>query len=209
MGRDGAGSVKEESVELVLLRHRKCASNGTGLVLEPDCETGPELRIGRNGSFRWSDATRSIGLVTALTLFTTLTGAGDARRGVEAMETTEADDRILRLVDGLADPDARVRREAISELVDIGGRISLRIVEEALLDADPEVRKAAMDAVIDSGGGESAWSLAVVLNGEDTALREEAVHALGEIGGEIAIVILKQALADEETESVRSISATD
>ncbi len=105
-----------------------------------------------------------------------------------------------------ADPDARVREEAVTALGDVGGSEARSALELALIDPDRDVRKAAIEGLTALGGDESARALAIVQSDGDPRLRQDAVHALGEIGGATSTQLLRQALLDEDP-AVRQAAA--
>lgn len=155
---------------------------------------------------------RLIGSVAALTLLTPLAVAGDARRGVETTkpeapassiadpQTAEADERIARLEEALADTGAKVRREAISELVDMGGEeAAAALTATALFDEDPSLRVEAVYGLGEIGGQTSSRILEGALLDADPEVREAAIDAVIDIGGEESAWTLAIALNGEDT----------
>jgi hypothetical protein len=110
----------------------------------------------------------------------------------------EADDSLDRLRPALADGNAKVRLEAVSELAGIYGvSATVALADAAMFDEDPAVREEAVHGLGESGDPTGMQVLELALMDPDLRVREAAVEAVGDIGGDDSARVLESALNDE------------
>jgi hypothetical protein len=124
---------------------------------------------------------------------------GDAaftREGVEGARAQEANASLVRLSLALADDEAKVRLEAVSELASIGSDQAAAALAAALSDSDPSVREEAVCGLGEIGDETDLEILEQALMDPDLRVREAAVEAVTDIGGDDSARTLAFALTD-------------
>lgn len=124
----------------------------------------------------------------------------DNRDRIAALMTPAAEatpDSVLAEM-ALADPDIAVREEALVQLAERGGPISVRTLEQSLQDSNPRIRRSAIHALGRQDSVASEPLLAMALDSTDPALRLEAVDALGFLGADAVRRHLPALLADQD-----------
>ncbi len=133
-------------------------------------------------SFDTPDVTRSLALIArhdghAALRAEGVEALGDARGvGDEAF--------IARVLEGaLGDPEARVRRAAVSSIARRGGDREARALIAALSDVSPDVREDAVDALATIGGAIARDGLILALFDRNPAVRAAAEEAIASRSG--------------------------
>lgn len=136
--------------------------------------------------------------------------AGTRRRSVRALlDASRVDPEArARLRGMLKDADARVRRDVLGALEELGDPSTLGEVADLLKDPDPAVRGRAALAMADiaedskdpANRARAASALAPSLSDADPRVREDAVKALRDMAGSEAVPGLSAALKDARFE---------
>lgn len=97
------------------------------------------------------------------------------------------------------DPEAAVRRAAVSALGKVGGADAVVALDAALLDPEAEVRLSALRTLHGVQGEESAPRLsAVALGDQDSGLRRQAILLLGSLKSDEAWSTIEAATSDSD-----------
>jgi hypothetical protein len=97
------------------------------------------------------------------------------------------------------DPEAGVRRAAVSALGKIGGAEVVAAIDAALLDPEAEVRLSALRTLHGLQGEEAAPRLsAVALGDQDSGLRRQAILLLGSLKSDEAWSTIEAATSDSD-----------
>jgi HEAT repeat protein len=136
--------------------------------------------------------------------------AGQRRRAIRQLRELAKTDPAARalLSKLLADPDPRVRRDAIEALARVGDPRAIGEISALLKDGDGRVRSRAAKTLSEMAGdtkdpaarSAAAQSLQTLLGDEKPGVRREAVEALRRIGGQDAVPGLLKAANDRNFE---------
>jgi hypothetical protein len=105
----------------------------------------------------------------------------------------------VKLLDGLQNPDAEIRAEAVQLLGKMGDMRAAELLISVLQDEDDNVRADAVQAFSRLGPAAIA-KVRDVLQDRNSPKRAEAAHALGMVGGTQAVEPLLDALTDADWE---------
>ncbi|MFB3739656.1 MAG: HEAT repeat domain-containing protein [Candidatus Velamenicoccus archaeovorus] len=130
------------------------------------------------------------------------TEEGEVKVGTEAC--------FQNLVEGLSDPDPKVRRLAVCGLAASGEVRCVEHVARMLHDPDEEVRTRAALALGKMGHAEAAPPLVEAATGPDAALRRAAILALGELdaGLDVLADVLRRGEPAERTRAAIALGET-
>lgn len=106
-------------------------------------------------------------------------------------------DKVEQCLDGLKNPDVKIRVRAAWRLGDLEERSTVPHLVEALKDNDPRVRGMAAWALGEIKGLEILQPLLEAANDKDPYAREMIIKAIGELESSDALACLKSAMHDE------------
>lgn len=124
--------------------------------------------------------------------------ASDRIRALEHLGYIRNTASLAALIEGLRDPDGRVRRAAVVGLQRRSGPEVVELLVGALMDMDSSVRARAAAALAMAPRDRVVPLLEDLMEGGTPALKAQVVTALGQVGGREATSALEQALADED-----------
>jgi HEAT repeat protein len=124
------------------------------------------------------------------------------RRGVKALErVARSDPQALEAIRRLlADPEPRVRQEAVESIADLADGLSpgdprleeaARSLAERLSDEDPRVRRAAADLLGDLRSPQAALALIASLEDPDREVRRRVIDSLADLEDPAAVPALR------------------
>jgi HEAT repeat protein len=119
----------------------------------------------------------------------------------ETLDALELRDGVRVALDGLGDPDARVRSAAIGLLGRLGGANVVGRLRECTADVIPGVRAVAAHALGRRQAREAAPDLVHLLGDTDPAVRGAALAALGRLGDRTTLPALVAAFAEAGREA--------
>ncbi|MDX2019432.1 MAG: HEAT repeat domain-containing protein [Deltaproteobacteria bacterium] len=136
--------------------------------------------------------------------------ADERRQALRRMRgRVKTDPQALAAIKGLlADPDARIRKEAIDALESLESPAHIPAMKALLTDADSSVRGRAAKALADMAENSTdpavrsaaANDIAALLVDKDSRARMDAVRGLHDLGGPESVQGLLRALADKDFE---------
>lgn len=133
------------------------------------------------------------------------------RQGLQALQrVAKFDPQAREAIRGmLADPDARVRTQAINSLAEVGDKDSASLVALHLSDENARVRREAVDALLRLGATESGGEIAQLIQDPDPSVRQRSADALGRMkysgGKDMLLEALSDSVEDIRGEAIASL----
>jgi len=126
---------------------------------------------------------------------------------IAASSLASAAQDLALVSEGVASPNAELRRSALFQIVNLRSQAASRIAMPALSDPDELVRATAATAVIFLPPAEAVTVLSPMLADKAEFVRREAAFALGEVGDPTATAALVALLKGDKRSIVSSAAA--